>query len=130
EGTMTGVDPQNLFTVRFFWFKVDSLIVTISYLLGSVPFGYLVAKFRGIDIRQQGSGNIGATNVMRVLGKGPGYTVFACDALKGLAAVLIGSHIASTHSMSFSQVRDVFNGVGHGIYHTNYIVRLPESVGA
>ena len=57
-----------------------------GYLLGSVPAGYLVAKARGIDIRTSGSGNIGATNAMRVLGKPAGIFVMLVDALKGFAA--------------------------------------------
>ena len=66
-----------------------SVIVGIGYLLGSCPNGYLVSRSRGVDIRKHGSGNIGATNVLRVLGKKWGYLVFALDALKGLAAVRI-----------------------------------------
>lgn len=55
-----------------------------SYLVGSLPFGFWIAKiFFGVDIRQHGSGNIGATNVMRVLGKKAGILVFALDVLKG-----------------------------------------------
>ena len=57
-----------------------------GYLLGSIPFGYLVAKAMGIDIRTVGSGNIGATNAMRVLGKPAGIFVLVMDALKGYAA--------------------------------------------
>ncbi len=73
------------------------LIVTAvsAFLLGSIPNGFLVAKAKGIDIRQHGSKNIGATNVLRVMGKGPGYTVFALDALKGAAAVLLGGFLTS-----------------------------------
>lgn len=66
----------------------------LGYGLGSVPTGYLVGRQHGIDIRQHGSGNIGATNVVRVLGKGPGYTVFICDALKGWLAVYLGTLLA------------------------------------
>jgi len=127
---MTTLDPQDLFPVRFFWLKWDSLIVSISYLMGSIPFGYLVAKANGIDIRQHGSGNIGATNVMRVLGKKPGYTVFACDALKGLLAVILGKYIALHHSLDISQVHTVSVGVSHEIYHQINIVRVPEAIGA
>jgi acyl phosphate:glycerol-3-phosphate acyltransferase len=54
-----------------------------AYFLGATPFGFLAAKAKGIDIRQHGSGNIGATNVIRVLGKGIGIPVFILDALKG-----------------------------------------------
>ncbi|MFZ5649597.1 MAG: glycerol-3-phosphate 1-O-acyltransferase PlsY [Bacillota bacterium] len=61
-----------------------------SYLIGSLPFGYIVARMKGVDIRQHGSGNIGATNVWRTLGPGPGLLVLGLDALKGAAAVFIG----------------------------------------
>lgn len=66
-----------------------------SYLLGSIPFGYLVGKIGGIDIRKTGSGNIGATNVVRVLGKRYGYPVFVLDFLKGFGAVKISISIAT-----------------------------------
>ena len=68
---------------------VLSYIVTAlaAYLLGSIPTGYLAAKAKGIDIRTVGSGNIGATNAMRVLGKPLGTLVLLGDALKGFAAV-------------------------------------------
>lgn len=59
------------------------LIALGSYLLGSVPFGYVAGRLCGIDIRTKGSGNIGATNVLRVLGKKWGYAVFLLDFLKG-----------------------------------------------
>jgi acyl phosphate:glycerol-3-phosphate acyltransferase len=58
-----------------------------AYLLGSIPFGFLAAKAKGIDIRSVGSGNIGATNAMRVLGKPAGIFVLLMDAAKGYAAV-------------------------------------------
>jgi glycerol-3-phosphate acyltransferase PlsY len=57
-----------------------------AYLLGSIPFGFLVARAKGIDIRSVGSGNIGATNAMRVLGKPAGIFVLLMDMLKGYAA--------------------------------------------
>ena len=65
-------------------------VLLAGYLLGSIPVGFLVARLKGIDIRQHGSGNIGATNVFRTLGKGYGIFVFICDALKGLIAVRFG----------------------------------------
>src|SRR5213592_3182104 len=68
---------------------VFAAVVLISYLLGSIPAGYLVGRIAGIDIRHAGSGNIGATNVTRVLGKRYGYPVFVVDFLKGLMAVSI-----------------------------------------
>jgi len=61
--------------------------VAIGYLLGSIPSGFLVGKCRGIDIRQHGSGNIGATNVVRTLGRNWGSLVFFLDVLKGIVAV-------------------------------------------
>jgi glycerol-3-phosphate acyltransferase PlsY len=61
----------------------------LSYLIGSIPTGYLMAKARGIDIRAVGSGNIGATNVFRTLGKVPGVITLTVDCAKGAAAVLL-----------------------------------------
>ena len=66
------------------------IIVVAAYLLGSIPTGYLVARAKGIDIRTVGSGNIGATNAMRVLGKPAGISVLLVDALKGFAACRLG----------------------------------------
>ncbi|GMK42167.1 glycerol-3-phosphate acyltransferase [Paenibacillus sp. CCS19] len=67
------------------------IAVIISYLLGSVSFSIVIARLvKGIDIRQHGSGNAGATNTLRVLGKGPGIAVFILDIAKGVAAVWIG----------------------------------------
>jgi len=63
--------------------------MVMAYLAGSIPTGYLVARARGIDIRSVGSGNIGATNVFRILGKGPGAFVLLADAWKGALAVLL-----------------------------------------
>jgi glycerol-3-phosphate acyltransferase PlsY len=63
------------------------LIAFAAYLLGSIPTGYLVAKAKGIDIRSVGSGNIGATNAMRALGKPAGIFVLLLDLLKGFVAV-------------------------------------------
>lgn len=65
----------------------------ISYLFGSIPTGFLWAKARGIDIRTVGSGNIGATNVMRALGKGPGIAVLLIDALKGFVPVFFAPRV-------------------------------------
>lgn len=62
------------------------LALAAGYLLGSLPFGFLVAKAKGVNIFEVGSCNPGATNVRRVLGKGPGNLVFALDALKGSIA--------------------------------------------
>ncbi|MCX5660056.1 MAG: glycerol-3-phosphate 1-O-acyltransferase PlsY [Planctomycetota bacterium] len=65
------------------------LCVAAGYLSGSIPFGLLIGKARGVDVRKAGSGNIGATNVGRVLGRKWGGFCFALDVLKGLLPVLI-----------------------------------------
>jgi glycerol-3-phosphate acyltransferase PlsY len=62
------------------------IAAVVGYFLGALPFGYLVARARGINIFEHGSKNPGATNVRRVCGKGPGNLVFALDAVKGAAA--------------------------------------------
>ncbi len=65
-------------------------VLLAGYLLGSIPAGYLAGRWlRNLDIRQEGSGSTGATNVLRVLGKGPALVVFLVDVLKGTAAVLL-----------------------------------------
>jgi len=72
-----------------------SLLVLASYLLGSIPVGYLLVRlFRNQDIRSVGSGNIGATNVMRSGGKGLGAATFALDVVKGAAAVVLAVKVA------------------------------------
>ncbi|MGO9777670.1 MAG: glycerol-3-phosphate 1-O-acyltransferase PlsY [Terracidiphilus sp.] len=70
------------------------LIVAAAYLLGSIPTGYLLVRlFRHQDIRQTGSGNIGATNVLRSGGKGLGAATFLLDMLKGCSAVWLGAFL-------------------------------------
>ena len=82
---------------------VFALGAAAAYLLGSIPFGFLVARTRGIDIQSVGSGNIGATNVFRSVGKGAGVFTFACDFLKGLLPTLV-LPLAFASSLSPSQV--------------------------
>jgi acyl phosphate:glycerol-3-phosphate acyltransferase len=73
-------------------FALPALLLLLAYLLGSFPTGYLAGRLlQGIDLREQGSGSTGATNVLRTLGKGPGITVLAIDVLKGVAAVKLVS---------------------------------------
>lgn len=70
---------------------LDIVAVVVSYLLGSVSFSIVIAKWvKGIDIRNHGSGNAGATNTLRVLGKGPAFFVIFLDIAKGIAAVYLG----------------------------------------
>jgi glycerol-3-phosphate acyltransferase PlsY len=77
------------------------IVGVVAYLLGSIPFGLILVRiFRKQDIRQQGSGNIGATNVIRSGGKGLGAATFLLDAAKGYLAVLltwqVGLHVHQT----------------------------------
>jgi acyl phosphate:glycerol-3-phosphate acyltransferase len=70
-----------------------SALCLISYLVGSIPFGVVLAKAQRVDIREQGSGNIGATNVARVMGKKAGLLTLAGDMLKGLLVVFGASQV-------------------------------------
>ena len=90
------------------------LTALAAYLLGSIPTGYLVARARGVDIRTVGSGNIGATNALRVLGKSAGITVLVLDALKGFIAVAwLAEGLPSLFNLSIAdpQAHQVLAGV-------------------
>ncbi len=77
--------------------RLALIIVVVSYLLGSIPFGYLLVRiFRGLDVRQTGSGNIGATNVARTGSKGLAAATLLLDALKGYAAVRFAFWLAGS----------------------------------
>lgn len=76
--------------------------VILAYLLGSISFSFLYGKlFKGIDIRQHGSGNAGATNTLRVIGKGPAIVVLLLDAAKGVAAVWVGIGLGAGSGVAF-----------------------------
>lgn len=82
-----------------------SLCLLAGYLLGSIPSGYLLAKYwKGIDIRQYGSGNIGATNVWRTLGVAPGVMVLVADMAKGIAAVLVARYTIAGDVQAFAEL--------------------------
>jgi len=94
------------------------LCTLAAYLLGAIPFGFLISKARGIDIRQKGSGNIGATNVFRCVGKPWGILTFVCDFLKGFAAAfffpMIARHFVSSVNPEAVSVACAFMAVaGH-----------------
>ncbi|MCB1092589.1 MAG: glycerol-3-phosphate 1-O-acyltransferase PlsY, partial [Verrucomicrobiae bacterium] len=76
------------------WLSGGWWAVPLAYVVGATPFGFLAGKVKGIDIRQHGSGNIGATNVLRTLGKPIGITVLLLDVLKGLLPVLLAKWAA------------------------------------
>ncbi|HET9915887.1 MAG TPA: glycerol-3-phosphate 1-O-acyltransferase PlsY [Candidatus Binatia bacterium] len=65
-------------------------LIGFAYLLGSIPSGFVLGKLSGVDVRQVGSGNVGATNVARAVGKRQGVLTLLADALKGMAPVAIG----------------------------------------
>ncbi len=87
-------------------------ICALGYFLGAIPFGVIWAKQAGIDIMKVGSGNIGATNVMRVLGKKAGLSVFALDVLKGLLPPLIARGLGLDQNWQF------FAGIAAVLGHT------------
>jgi len=98
------------------------LIFSLSYLIGSIPSGYLVARSKGIDISKHGSSNIGAANVARVMGKNWGYLVGLCDFLKGFLATKLGFLIAS-HFLLSSVLGGVIGAIASIAGH-NYPVWL------
>lgn len=69
------------------------LLIILAYLIGSIPFGYIIAKFKGIDIKKVGSGNIGGTNVGRALGKKYAILVIFLDLLKALSITYLSYHL-------------------------------------
>ena len=91
----------------------------LGYLFGSFPAGYIAGRMAGVDVRSLGSGNIGATNVLRVLGKRWGYAVFFVDAFKGFAAVRLtfffvkGLPAAQPYAEYFGILTAVMCIVGH-----------------
>lgn len=87
--------------------------IAISYLIGSIPTAYIFGRvLKGIDIRKFGSGNVGATNAMRLLGKGPGISVLVLDALKGFVAVIcVGGVVASKAGFISSEIAMILSGV-------------------
>ena len=93
--------------------------IIISYLVGSIPVAYIFGRLlKGIDIRKYGSGNVGATNALRVLGKGPGIAVLLLDVLKGLIVVtLVGNFVITrVANVSEEQLRialGIFAIIGH-----------------
>lgn len=86
-------------------------VALLAYLIGSIPTGYLAAKIAGIDIRKVGSGNVGATNVTRTLGKRFGYPVFLLDCGKGIVAVEVGETLARASNFTASSI-EIFGVIG------------------
>ncbi len=94
---------------------MDLFFPVIGYLVGSVPFGLIIGRLAGTDVRKEGSCNIGATNVSRVLGKKLGFVTLVCDCLKGLLPMaLAGIYLPDTvNSEQVVAVTGVLAVVGH-----------------
>lgn len=96
-----------------------AVVALVGYVVGSLPTGYLIGRLAGVDIRTVGSGNVGATNVTRILGKGCGYPVLLIDFLKGVVAVILSITVAGrigstpTSADLYSAVGGVFSVIGH-----------------
>ncbi|MEO0196350.1 MAG: glycerol-3-phosphate 1-O-acyltransferase PlsY [candidate division WOR-3 bacterium] len=86
------------------------IIISVSYFLGSIPFGYIIAKLKGIDITKLGSGNIGATNVGRFLGKKYFFIVLFLEALKGFLPVMIFKNL---YGIDYGILAGLFAVIGH-----------------
>ncbi|MCT4620023.1 MAG: glycerol-3-phosphate 1-O-acyltransferase PlsY [Marinisporobacter sp.] len=87
------------------------LLVIVAYLVGSIPFSYITAKFMGnIDIRKHGSGNSGATNVLRTLGPKAGAIAFILDFLKGFILAIIGEKLLGSQG---GAIASTFVVIGH-----------------
>jgi len=96
----------------------------ISYLVGSIPTAYIFGRaLKGIDIRKFGSGNVGATNALRLLGKGPGILVLALDILKGLLPVVLLGNLIQPRSSLNPQIILIILGIACIIGH-NWTVFL------
>ncbi|MBV8639071.1 MAG: glycerol-3-phosphate 1-O-acyltransferase PlsY [Candidatus Eremiobacteraeota bacterium] len=88
------------------------LTAVVSFFIGSIPFGYLIGRFfYRTDLRKSGSGNIGAMNALRTLGKAGAITVLILDALKGAIPVLIALHVL--HSDAYASIAATFAVLGH-----------------
>jgi glycerol-3-phosphate acyltransferase PlsY len=102
--------PVRTHAMSNLWITVSALA---GYLLGALPFGYLVAKAHGVDIFKVGSGNPGATNVKRVLGPKAGNTVFALDAVKGAVATGWPLLLDTPHTIVLALIGVVAAVLGH-----------------
>jgi len=97
------------FIALLLWYS----LLIFCYFLGAIPFGVIVGKMRGVDVRAVGSGNSGATNVWRTLGPVAGASVFALDVLKGLAAPIIARVMIGPHQYSWIAACAALAIIGH-----------------
>ena len=87
------------------------ILITFAFLLGSVPVGAVIAKFKSIDLRKVGSGNIGATNVLRAMGRGPAIITLIGDILKGTISLVIARHFL--HNLTMEGIVGLAAVLGH-----------------
>ncbi len=93
-------------------------VLVAGYVIGSISFAVLLSRARGVDIFKVGSGNPGATNVMRALGKPAGYACFVLDALKGMVAALVGKGVALTYGIGDPFLLATFGLIGAILGHS------------
>jgi glycerol-3-phosphate acyltransferase PlsY len=93
------------------WWWVHAAVLAGAYVVGSIPFSYLVARLRGVDVRRVGSGNVGATNVLRSAGKAAGLAAFVLDFVKGALAAWIAQRIFGGAGMPSAAA--AFAVIGH-----------------
>lgn len=97
--------------------KVLSLCLAAAYLIGGIPFGFVIGKLRGVDVRTVGSKNIGATNVFRTVGKKWGFLALFCDVLKGAIPTYIATRLVVNPEIPTYELTALFTGlmcvIGH-----------------
>ena len=95
----------------------QALVLVIAYLLGAIPFGYILVKLTGGgDVRAQGSGNIGATNVMRTSGKAAGFATLLLDIGKGYLAVWIAQRVCGCPTLMSAAAVTVMAGHAYPVF--------------
>jgi acyl phosphate:glycerol-3-phosphate acyltransferase len=102
------------------------LCPVIAFLCGSIPFGIIIGRMRGVDIRQHGSGNMGATNVWRVLGKSAGIPCFLFDVLKGLIPTIIAISLIrfdlTDHQMALTGLKKFSSSYSMNVAQTMHVI--------
>lgn len=90
-----------------------ALLFVLSFIFGSIPWGYIIGKAKGVDLRKVGSGNIGTTNVMRVLGKKEALLTLILDILKGFLPVILVKSTSYSENITVVSAVGIFAILGH-----------------
>lgn len=90
-----------------------TLLFVLSFIFGSIPWGYIIGKAKGVDLRKVGSGNIGTTNVMRVLGKKEALLTLILDILKGFLPVILVKSTSYSENITVVSAVGIFAILGH-----------------